>query len=97
MSYKNPQCNNVIRYRVLTKPAGLTYKDICMLTGCSKTAAQKIINDIHIKIVKTPGAPYPIKGMVSRKSFCEHMKWDFKEIQDFALAEIAVCPHTYQN
>jgi hypothetical protein len=89
MSYQNCECDNIERYRRLTKPNGLTYKDICVVTGCGKTSAQKIINDIHIKTVSVPGALTPARGRVTRKSFCEHMDWDFNEIQTFAFAEIA--------
>ncbi|MCL2847469.1 MAG: hypothetical protein FWE13_01785 [Firmicutes bacterium] len=82
-------CDNIAMYRILTKPGGLTYNDICFMTDCSKTWATKIINNIHEKIAKTPGSKRPVKGRVSRQSFCEYMKWDFDEIQSFAFAEIA--------
>jgi len=77
------------RYRVLSQPGGLTRKDICVLLGCAKTTGLNIINAIHEKIAATPGSLLPIQGVVSRQSFCEHMGWDFNEIQSFALLEMA--------
>lgn len=94
--------DNISRYRLLTKPGGLSYKDICALKGCGKTTAFKIINAIHEKVASVPGAKVPTQGIVSRKDFCEYMSWDFNEIQSFALSEIAALSskanlYTYQN
>ncbi len=93
MSYKNFCCDNVTIYRILTKPGGLTYKDICIMVGCSKTKAYNIINSINKKIASTPNSKIPIPGRVSRQAFCEYMNWDFREIESFALNEIAVINH----
>lgn len=94
-------CDNILRYRILTKPGGLTYKDVCVLNNCGKTTAFKIINCINEKIAATPCTKKPISGIVSREAFCNYMNWDFEEIQSFALTEIASLsngniPHTYQ-
>ena len=89
MSYQNPESDNIAKYRILTKPGGLICRDICLLIGCGKTTALKIINTIHEKIASIPGALMPIRGIVNRKAFCEHMGWDFDEIQSFAFAELS--------
>lgn len=102
MKHKKIECDNILRYRLLTKPCGLTYKDICVLNCCSKTTAFKIINRINEKIASTPGLKKPIHNIVSREAYCDYMDWKFKEIQSFALAEIAAIsnnntPYTYQQ
>ena len=84
MSYKNLSCDNIARYHILTKPGGLTFRDICSLLGCSKTAAQKIIIAIGLELAKASTEKFPVKGRVTRESFCKHMHWDFAEIQFFA-------------
>jgi hypothetical protein len=97
---KKFEYDNILRYRILTKPGGLTYKDIGTLICCGKTTAYKIINKINEKIASTPNSKIPIPGVVSREAFCEYMNWDFDEIESFALKEIAVisresAPYTY--
>ena len=89
MNYENQIIDNITRYRLLTKPGGLTYKDICALIDCGKSTAHKTINSIHEKTAATPGTVLPISGRVTRQSFCDHMNWDFDEIQAFAFAEIS--------
>ena len=95
MSYKNSYCDNITRYYILTKPGGLTFKDICELLGCSKTAAQKIIIDIGLALAKTSTERFPVKGRVSRESFCQHMHWDFAEIQSFAHSDMCQQPNIH--
>jgi len=88
MGYKNLYCDNITRYHILTKPDGLTVNDICTLLGCSKTAAQKIIIEIGLDLAKTATEKFPIKGRVTRRSFCDYTHWDFAEIQNFAHIDI---------
>jgi len=90
MSYKNLYCDNITRYNILTKPGGLTVNDICVMLGCSKTAAQKIIIEIGLELAKTSQEKFPIKGRVTRESFCRHMHWDFVDIQQFAHTDMGV-------
>jgi len=90
MSYKNLSCDNITRYHILTKPGGLTFKDICILLGCSKTAAQKIIIEIGLELAKVSTEKFPVKGKVTRQAFCNYMHWDFTEIQFFAHADMRI-------
>jgi len=97
MGYRNSECDNITKYRILTQSSGIVNRDIRTLTGCSGSAALKIINAIHEKIAATPGALMPVKGRVTRKSFCEYMGWDFSEIRAFAFSEMAVMTSANSN